>query len=65
MVIVAPVSPLMGLPLRNQVYESPPVAVSVVDPPAQIDTLAGEMFPVGAAVTVTVEEFEASALQSP
>jgi hypothetical protein len=47
------------------VYESPPVAVSTVEPPAHIDALAGEMFPEGAAVVVTVAEFEASPLQSP
>ena len=46
-------------------YESPPVAVSVVDPPAHMDAFAGVIVPVGAAAPVTLAVFEASPLQSP
>ena len=46
-------------------YEVPPVAVSVVDPPEHIAPFAGEIFPVGADAIVTDDVFEAGPSQLP
>ena len=62
---VAPVCPLISVPFLNQVYEVPPVAVSTVEPPAQIEAFAGEMLPVGAAAVVTVALLDAGPWQPP
>ena len=62
---VASVSPIISTPLRNQVYELPPVAVRTVDPPVQIEAVAGEMEPDGEGDTVTTELFDVVPLQSP
>ena len=46
-------------------YDVPPVAVSVCEPPGHIDARPGEIVPVGAEATVTTELFEAGPVQSP
>ena len=46
-------------------YDVPPDAVKVVDPPWQKDALAGEIVPDGVGVTVTVAVFEAGTAQLP
>ena len=40
----------------------PPVAVKIVEPPAQIEVLAGEMEPVGADAAEIVTELDAGPL---
>ena len=56
-------SPFISTPFLNHVYDSPPVAVSVTDPPWQTDAFAGEILPVGALATVTTALFDAGPLQ--
>lgn len=53
------------MPSRNHVYESPPEAVSTVDPPAQILVVAGLIAPDGVGLTVTVAVFDAGTEQLP
>ena len=62
---VASVCPFISVPLRNHVYEVPPVAVSVVEPPVHIEVLAGDIDPVGAEETVTEDVFDAVPSQPP
>ena len=50
---VASVSPCISAPFKNQVYDVPPEAVSVIDPPAQILPVAGLIVPTGVGVTFT------------
>ena len=46
-------------------YDVPPVAVNVVEPPGHIEADEGVIFPVGADATVTVDEFDAVPSQLP
>jgi hypothetical protein len=62
---VAPVSPSISFPLRNHVYDVPPVAVSVNEPPSQMLPVAGLIVPTGVGVIVITDVFDASPLQLP
>ena len=64
-VSVASVSPFIRLPFLNHLYDVPPVAVKIVEPPEHIEAVVGEMVPVGADAEVTVEVFDAGPSQSP
>ena len=46
-------------------YELPPVAVRVTEPPEQIEGFAGDMLPDGFGFTVTSTVLEAGTLQVP
>ncbi len=46
-------------------YDEPPVAVSVIEPPSHTLPVAGLIVPTGVGVKFTKEVFDAGPLQSP
>jgi hypothetical protein len=62
---VAPVSPAISFPLRNHVYDVPPVAVRVIEPPSQMLPVAGLIVPTGVGVTVITDVLDAGPSQLP
>lgn len=62
---VALVSPAISSPFLNHVYDVPPVAVKVSEPPVQILPVEGEIVPTGSGAIETIDVLEAGPLQSP